>query len=77
MYNVMFKLFSTKNVEPSQDLKTCYERIAYMESRLTALELQNDVFRDKVLRKIQNRNNEEVEKPKLTVGSKLRLRNGN
>lgn len=58
----------------TDDIETYFKRIAMMEARLTALELNQDSFRDKVLRKIQQprAEPEELQKSRPGPGQKVR-----
>lgn len=62
-----------KEKEPLTDeITTYFQRIAMLEARITALELNQDSFRDKVLRKIQQQRGEPEEEKKLAPGCKVR-----
>ena len=56
----------------SDELRTFLERVTILEARVTSLELDASSFRDKVLRKIQNKAEPEQEKLKPTLGAKVR-----
>ena len=70
----MFGLKKEEKAPVTVGIETLAQRIALLEARITALELNEDVFRDKVLRKIQRQAVEqaEPEKVKLTAGAKVR-----
>lgn len=68
----MFGLKKEKEEPLSDGIRTYLERITILESRVTSLELNQDAFRDKVLRKLQNHAPEEEKSAKLNPGSKVR-----
>ena len=68
----MFGLGKKKEEPLSDGIRTYLERITLLESRVTSLELSQDAFRDKVLRKLQSHTVTEEEKPRLTPGGRVR-----
>lgn len=56
----------------SDDLATFLKRVVILEARVSALELNQDAFRDKVLRKIQQPRTDEQEILKPLPGGKVR-----
>lgn len=72
----MFGLGRVKEAPLHDEITRYFARIAALEARVTALELNQDALRDKVLRKIQERHaTPEPEKVKPVLGMKVR-RNG-
>lgn len=70
----MFGLDRKEKVRVPDEVSTFFQRVAALEARVTSLELSNDAFRDKVLRKIQDRlaKPEEAEKLKPSAGQRVR-----
>lgn len=69
----MFGFGRAKEAPLHDELRTYFARIAAIEARVTALELNQDALRDKVLRKIQERHAvPEPEKSKPGTGQKVR-----
>ena len=71
----MFGLGKAEKQAVPVGIDTLAQRIALVEARVTALELNEGVFRDKVLRKIQQRavqEEPEEPRPKLSAGSRVR-----
>ena len=65
----MFNVFS-KKLDVSTRLYKVEQDFILLQSRVSALEYENDTLRNKVLRKIQHKNIEEEVKP-LKAGQKL------
>ena len=68
----MFSLRKSQSQPVSDDLRTYLERVTILEARVTSLELDAGAFRDKVLRKIQHRSEEEQTDKLLKPGQKVR-----
>ena len=68
----MFGFKKSVSQPVSDDLKTYLERVTILEARVTSLELDAGAFRDKVLRKIQHRAEEEQTDKLLKPGQKVR-----
>lgn len=72
MLIAMFGFAKEQKPTFSDEIRTYLERITILEQRVTSLELNEQAFRDKVLRKIQYRAVEEEEKPRYATGQKVR-----
>ena len=68
----MFGIGKAEKAPLHDDLATYLQRITILEARVTSLELDAGAFRDKVLRKIQHRTEEESAEKLLKPGQKVR-----